>query len=486
MPWPTGEWLSQQIRLPADMQLCQLSRVDVPPVIAALSAWYPDLAIGEEHVLLTSTFYDEEVALADEGHTIEDRPVYVLLLQSATALVGYWVGEYEADERAIVGRMSLVDPRYRGRGCGRALIEAQVVVGQAIGADLAYGFAEIDNRPQCAILERTGFVLCGILPNSEKKHVTPGVAKYVPEALYVKMLGSPEDLLWPRPEELRPQTAALMKLLFDYGAPVEMQEPMPAASIPELDPASAALLAARPGGTHTWPDVTLLASQLQLPAGLELRQLARCDIPRLLSVLPEWFPDIVGSSRRFLLTSSFYEQSVALAGEDASLDHRPAYAFLLWAGADPVAFGYVEYAASQSMLRAQVLAVDPRYRGRGRGLSTMLVALMVLLGRTISVDMIVAWATLRHSFAQLMAERCGFRLIGIVPASDRVQIRPGVVKHTFEAVYAISLVPDEQTHRPASASLSPHMAAVARFILGEPQEERRGSQPCSAEDHRDG
>src|SRR5262249_3201369 len=121
----------------------------------------------------------------------------------------------------------------------------------------------------------------------------------------------------------------------------------------------------------------------------------------------------------------------------------------------------------------QVLAVDPRHRGRGRGLSTMLVALMVLFGRTISVDMIVAWATLRHSFAQLLAERCGFHLVGIVPASDRVQVTPGVVKHTFEAVYALSLVPDEQKHRPAAASLSPRMAAVARFILGEPQEERQ-------------
>lgn len=108
MDWPTGAFLSRQIRLPADMQLCQLSRADVPPVIAAIGAWYPDLAIGEEHALLTSTFYDAEVALADEGHTIEDRQVYVLLLQSSTALVGYWAGEYEAGE-PLSRRMSWSD-----------------------------------------------------------------------------------------------------------------------------------------------------------------------------------------------------------------------------------------------------------------------------------------------------------------------------------------------------------------------------------------
>jgi hypothetical protein len=121
------------------------------------------------------------------------------------------------------------------------------------------------------------------------------------------------------------------------------------------------------------------------------------------------------------------------------------------------------------MLCAQVEAVDPRYRGLG--LSTVLLSLQVLLGRTLSVDMIVCWATLRHPIGQRACERCGFRLVCIVPASDRVQVAPGVVQHAFEAVYAISLVPDEQTHRPASVSLSPRMAAVARFILGEPQEE---------------
>ena len=50
-------------------------------------------------------------------------------------------------------------------------------------------------------------------------------------------------------------------------------------------------------------------------------------------------------------------------------------------------------------------------------------------------------------------------------------VAPGIVQHAFEAVYAISLVPDEQTHWPAPTSLSPRMAAVARFILAEPQEE---------------
>ena len=83
MDWPTGAFLSRHIRLPADVQLRQLGRADVPAVLAALAAWDPDLAKGKEHVLLTGTFYDDTVALVDEGHTVEERPVYVLLLQAA-------------------------------------------------------------------------------------------------------------------------------------------------------------------------------------------------------------------------------------------------------------------------------------------------------------------------------------------------------------------------------------------------------------------
>jgi len=378
--------------------------------------------------------------------------------------VGFWAGEYDAGERAVVGRLWLVDPSHRGRGFGRILIEAHLLVGQAIGADLAYGSVEMDNRPQCALLERAGFLLCGILPNSRFMYVAPGLAKYVHEAFYVKMLGAPENLLWPSPEALQPRTAALMKLLFDYGESVGTPEPIPTAStpIPELDAVSAALLASRPGGIHTWPDVTLLARGLRLPVGLEVRQLARRDIPRVVSVLPEWYPDLVGSALSHLLTASFYEQSVALAGEDADVAHRPAYVALLCADADPVGFGYVRFVASQSMLRVEAGTFDPRYRGRG---FSSLCNLMVLLGRSLGVETIVATATLRHPVGQLTAERSGFRLVGVFPGSDRVQVAPGVMKLTFEAMYAISLVPEGQTHPPVFASLSPRTAEVARFIL---------------------
>jgi GNAT superfamily N-acetyltransferase len=463
--WPSAEWVGGQVCLPTGIQLRQLGHADVPRVIEAIGAWSADLAIGEERVLLTSEFYDREVALAGMGQTTEDRPVLVLLLESETTLVGYLATEFDAAERALAGRLGLVAPAFRGRGYGQVLADSHAAIGRALGAHLAHGLVELDNHAQIAALERAGFALCGVLPNSEVRRVA-GVARHVPEALYVSVLDSSLDLLWPEPEALEPRTAALMKLLFDFGEPGEIPATSVTGFIPELDPPVAARLAARPGGIATWPDIALLAPQLSLPGDLRLRQLARSDIPGMMALLPRWFPGLVGSSRECLLTASYYEESVALAGEDASTDRRPVYAFVIDSGAEPVAFGCGEYRAAQALLRAEIGAVAPRVRGSG--LAAVMATLLVLVGRAIGADMIITWATLRHRLAQRMGERCGFRLVGIVPASDREQISPGVVKHVFEAVYAISLVPDAQTHRPPSASLSPRMASVASFILGEP------------------
>ena len=55
------------------------------------------------------------------------------------------------------------------------------------------------------------------------------LSRWVPEALYVKILVAPEDLFWPSPEAMTPRTAALMKLLFNYGDPRRTQ-------LTELDP----------------------------------------------------------------------------------------------------------------------------------------------------------------------------------------------------------------------------------------------------------
>jgi GNAT superfamily N-acetyltransferase len=241
--------------------LTQLGRAEIPALCQALRRFHGDMAIGEEQHLLLPSFYEEEAALRGEEALLAERPVWALQLHSAAEIVGVAILEFADGEQALFGRMSAVAPAWRGRGLGRALLRAMERAGRAIAADLVFGLAELDNLPQCALLESEEWLLCGLVPESERRLVAPGVMRYVPEAIYVKILAPTETLLWPTAANLTPRTAALWRLLrlpgLDLALPAVAE--VPAAPRPvELDPALLARLRQRPGGTTTWPDLRLL------------------------------------------------------------------------------------------------------------------------------------------------------------------------------------------------------------------------------------
>jgi hypothetical protein len=113
-------------------------------------------------------------------------------------------------------------------------------------------------------------------------------------------------------------------------------------------------------------------------------------------------------------------------------------------------------------LRAELAVVNPRHRQRS--LSNQLQPLWVLLARALEVEVILGWATLVHPYVQLGCERQGLDLVGILPASERLIVAPGVMKHAFEAVYAASLLPSEQVFWPPLTAMTDRVAALARFV----------------------
>lgn len=462
MRWPNIDPIVPALRLPADICARQLARADVKALLALLAANHPQLAVGDAAELLTEPFYDNEVALAGEDQTIADRPSYVLLLTSSAGLIACLVLEYEVPEQALFGRLSVVERGSRGRGLGRSLLHAEEHIGRALGANVTYGFVAVDNRAQCAALMRTGRLLCGILPNSDRSLIAPSQVRYVPRAIYARLLLSPEDLLWPDPKVLRPATAAMMKLLFDHGTPAERPAHVRQAPAPALDARVAATVADRPAGS--WPDVELLCRALTLPAGVTLRQLARSDIPRLISRLPAWYPEIEDGIHKRLLTPSFYEELVALAKEDQSIERRPIHGRVFMYKGEMIGFNYSICELKRSTLRAEFIVIDPRHRGLGLGFS--LLPFKVLLGRAIGIETVVVMATLQDPYRQMAAERSGFRLVGILPAAGLRAVDGNSVKHSFEALYALSLVPPEQSYIPPSAEMAPDLAALADFVLG--------------------
>jgi N-acetylglutamate synthase-like GNAT family acetyltransferase len=472
MRWPTAEEIFRSLATPPDVQGALLTREDIPALCAALDEWHPDVAIGEENRLLAPALYEEQAFLLGEDDRVSERPVCVVLFKSGASIVGLVVLEFQAVYRALFGRMAAVDPRWRARNLGGTLVQAGVDVARAIGAELVFGLAELDNLPPSAILDRVGLRLCGIIPDSERRRSASGAIHYVPEAIYVKVLVPPEDVLWPRPEAMTPRTAALYRILGLPGADdpatvtlAESYRPAGAQAPLELDPAVAALVASRPGGVETWPDVAALATQLDLPDGLVIEALQRADIPAVIARLPQWFPDIVGSSQEQYLDPSFYDQYVALQGEEPRVAERPN---LFWVVKDHDAIISVacgSYDAEGLTLRAEVAVIDPARRARGVG--ARVTPLNVLIARALGAETIVAWATMKHRGAQTASERAGWQLWGVIPASERYAVAPGVVKRGCEALYGISLVPPESARWPDPAALSPHRAALVRFIQAE-------------------
>lgn len=466
MKWPSVEAFEASLSLPPGVRVRRCAHEDVPRVIESLKNWYPNLTGAEDATLLTRSFYETEVALDGDADESDARPGYALLFEHDAAPVGFFVMDHELDDNGLLGRMSVIDPAWRGRGLGRAFIRAQVAVARAMGVRSTYGFVELDNHAQCKALEREGFVLSSLLPDSDRKRV-PGVGtRYVPEALYIHSLVAPEDLLWPPAEALQPRTAALLDYLFGSGDPAVLPPYVPTHA-PEIAPSVAAVLDARPGGRATWPDAHAFTPQLEMPPGFSVHQLGRADVPALIAQLPAWHPEVFDGSKRYILDPAFYEESVAFAGETTRIDERPAYVWCVREGGASgpiVAVGTIGVDVERSTLRTEHAIIAPSHRGlRLSGLIT----LYVLIARAIEIETVVGWASMRHPYAQKACEKHGFRLIGIVPASERISVAPGVTKYTFEAAYAISLVPPSLAWCPPRSAMLPRVAALARFVLGD-------------------
>lgn len=463
MRWSAIDPLLTSLSVPSGLTLARLASDEIAEVPAALCAWHPDLEIGEEPFLLTDAFYRDEVALRDVDGSLGERPACALRLRDDHGLAALLVLEHQAGERALLGTISVVAPRWRGRGLGRVLIQATDVVAGAIGVDLVYGFTELENVAQGRILESEGYWLCGLIPDSERRRIAPGLMRNVPEALYIKPRLPAERLLWPDPRQLSPRALRMFRLLDFPGTPAALTAhpaatPEPLGAVPPVAPAVAARLA-RPD--HTWPDVAVLSEQLDLPAGFRIRGLARADIPRVIEQVASWFPDLRDSVRAFLLDPAYYEEQVALDGEDQDYQARPGHVFTVWDRDALVLVTCARFDEDGSTLLNDFAALDPRYRRQGIGDRVM--PLLGLIGRAMGIETVLGWSTLRHPAAQRAVERGGWQLWGLIPASERYR-DGGVDRGGFEALYGASLVPAEQSYWPPLDTLPPRLAALCRLV----------------------
>jgi GNAT superfamily N-acetyltransferase len=390
------------------------------------------------------------------------RRLYALLLLRENEPVALILLQHGGDRPLVLGRMSVVSPSCRGLGLGRYLLRVREQAGLALGADLVYGLAELDNFPQCTHLEKEGHELCGVIPDSEVRRIG-GALKYVPEGIYVKLLIGKEELASPDAAQLSPRTAALFCLLHGdktpalSSAPVEpaTQHPAPDSVPDESEDSEAAA---------TWPDVAQLGRRLGLPAGVTVRAASRADAPWLTSLPPAFFPELPYGAPASLGSLRFYEEHVALHGEAQSLTERPCQVFLFEQDAQPILLCVLSYEAWSGTLRCEYGAVAAAHKRRG--LATLALRLVRLIGDAVAASAIQVFATLRHPAVQRACERAGFHLWGVLPAFERYEAAAGGVKRGSQALYGISRIPPARSHWPAAASLPAHRARIAAFLRG--------------------
>lgn len=190
-----------------------------------------------------------------------------------------------------------------------------------------------------------------------------------------------------------------------------------------------------PQRSTSWGDLQEMAARLPLGTGFRFEMLRSEEIPALVDCLGQWYPDIRIGSMSTLLQPSHLAQR-ACTSEHPNRDllvivlkYETALAGLFTCRRD----------WRTMSIHAALGVTAPQYRGANLVRSGL--ALTEASGRYMGMGFAYGMATLKHPFSQRGIERAGWQLIGITPGFDRDEVRPGVVKRVFEAVYARVLAP---------------------------------------------
>lgn len=214
-PWPDLTSALQPLA-PPGLVLRQAASADVPPLIEALGVWYPALAVAQVGFMLSPAFYAEQVALADVPTTVQERPYVTVVAERDGKLVSCLLLCVEDEGRTVAGTMTVVSREAYGMGLGGIAARTTVAVGEAVGADIAYALAELDNHASRKALEAAGLVLCGVVPASDRKPKAGGGVTWVAEALYVRTLTPESARVWPDRATLTPSTDAMFRQLWGF------------------------------------------------------------------------------------------------------------------------------------------------------------------------------------------------------------------------------------------------------------------------------
>ena len=209
-----------------------------------------------------------------------------------------------------------------------------------------------------------------------------------------------------------------------------------------------------------WEGALLAVADTKTPPDYTLMQLRREGVPELAKALGDWYPDLRVSGEQCHLDPEFYYQHCALAGETSE---RPVLAIVATNRGAVVGVLTLERDVPSLTVSCRVGAIAPDHRGPA--LALLGPQLLERVGRRMGAALVLYYATLQTPHQQLLAERCRFVLVGIVPACDQNYASGHAVKRVYEAIYAKVLCDDASVALPPEGALTLKTRAVWRALF---------------------
>ncbi len=211
-----------------------------------------------------------------------------------------------------------------------------------------------------------------------------------------------------------------------------------------------------------WPDLQNVMTTISVPEGVRFESLHLSDCSTMVTKLSSWFPDITVGSESCHLNENYYAKAYFLEGSGNIEDHDGIALKATFEGEIIGLLTFTRDVAAET-LTSHMGAVDPNFRGAGMGYAGP--QILESTARAMGAGLAYYFTTLKHPYTQKCAEKCGFKLVGIVPAFDRDMISPKNVKRVYEAIYAKCLSPDSEIFTPPAEALTPNTKALFDFLF---------------------
>ena len=190
-------------------------------------------------------------------------------------------------------------------------------------------------------------------------------------------------------------------------------------------------------------------------------QMREADIAEVVAGIRSWYPDVQVGMESAHLQPDFWLEKTTLVG----FPNRLILPLTIHHATDGI-IGMITYEQEPLALsitcRLGVLA--PAHRSGGLALGGPV--LLEKIGAAIGAEMAFYYATLKSKHQQVIAQRTGYRLVGIVPGYDRDMIAPGTTMRVYEALYSKLLVSEDKVMVPDAKTLTADTRAVFDVLFG--------------------